>query len=124
MNKIDYINEGYRQLNDDRYYRKIPDHINLETAEKVNDILYDLVEKKFISNKQYMYLKSPEDPRPRQFYMLPKIHKSLDKWPSPTMPPGRPIISDCSSETYKVSEYIDSFLQPLAPSHGSYIIRT
>ena len=121
MNKTDYINEGYRQLNDDRYYKKIPDHIYLETAEKVNDILYDLVEKKFISNKQYKYLKSPEDPRPRQFYMLPKIHKSLDKWPSPTMPPGRPIISDCSSETYKVSEYIDSFLQPLASSHDSYI---
>ena len=42
MNKSDYINEGYRQLNDVRYYKQIPNHIYLETAEKVTDILYDL----------------------------------------------------------------------------------
>ena len=37
------------------------------------------------------------------------------------MPPGRPIVSDCSSESYRVSEYIDSFLQPIATKHPSYI---
>lgn len=121
MNKSDYINEGYRQLNDVRYYKQIPNHIYLETAEKVTDILYDLCKKQVISHKQYMYLKPPEVPRPRQFYMLPKIHKKLESWPNVAMPPGRPIISDCSSESYKVSEYIDHFLQPLASLHESYI---
>ena len=29
------------------------------------------------------------------------------------MPPGRPIISDCDSESYKVAEYIDQFLQEI-----------
>ena len=121
MNKEDYINEGYRQLNDQRYYKKISNPIYPETAEKVTDILFDLKKKYVIDNKQYLYLKSPENPRPRQFYMLPKIHKDLSKWPSSNMPPGRPIISDCSSESYRVSEYIDHFLQPLASKHDSYI---
>ena len=53
--------------------------------------------------------------------MLPKIHKPVDKWLDKKIPPGRPIISDCSSETYTISEYIDHFLQPLANKHPSYI---
>ena len=121
MDKENYINEGYRQLNDNQYYEKIENPIFPETAKRVNEILQDLFKKGFISDKQFQYLKSPEEPRPRQFYMLPKIHKPLDKWPVPNMPPGRPIISDCSSESYNVSEYIDHFLQPLASKHDSYI---
>ena len=37
------------------------------------------------------------------------------------MPPGRPIISDCDSESYKVAEYIDNFLQKISQKHPSYI---
>jgi len=37
------------------------------------------------------------------------------------MPPGRPIVSDVSSETYRISEYIDSFINPLSIKHNSYI---
>ena len=40
------------------------------------------------------------------------------------MPPGRPIVSDCESESYRVSEYIDSFLGPLATKRPSYIKAT
>ena len=35
--------------------------------------------------------------------------------------PGRSIVSDCESESYRVSGYIDSFLSPLARNHQSYI---
>ncbi len=37
------------------------------------------------------------------------------------IPPGRPIVSDCDSDTYRISEYIDYFLYPLAIKHPSYI---
>ena len=37
------------------------------------------------------------------------------------IPPGRPIVSDCSSDTYRISEYIDHFLGPLAINHDSYV---
>ena len=36
------------------------------------------------------------------------------------MPPGRPIISDCDSESYKVAEYIDNFLLEVSQKHQSY----
>ena len=121
MDKQNYINEGYRQLGDERYYKKIETPIFPETLLKVNEILINLLSKGIISEKQFQYLKSPEEPRPRQLYMLPKIHKPLEKWPVVNMPPGRPIISDCSSESYKVSEYIDHFLQPIASKHESYL---
>ena len=121
MDRENYITEGYRQLSDERYYKKIKDPIFMETSMKVNEILQDLLKKNYISEKQFQYLKPPEEPRARQFYMLPKIHKPLEKWPVTNMPPGRPIISDCSSESYRVSEYIDHFLQPLASKHESYL---
>jgi len=37
------------------------------------------------------------------------------------MPPGRPIVSDCNSESYLISQYIDSFLTPLSNKHPSYL---
>ena len=121
MNRADYINEGYRHLNDDKYYERIPTPIYPETAEMVSEILTDLKNRGVLLEKQLEYLSPPEQIKPRHFYMLPKIHKPLDKWPTPSMPPGRPIISNCSSETDAVSEYIDHFLRPLSCKHPSYI---
>lgn len=37
------------------------------------------------------------------------------------MPPGRPIVSDCGSESYRVAEFIDCYLNPLSSKHFSYI---
>ena len=37
------------------------------------------------------------------------------------MSEGRPIVSDTGSETSRISEYIDSFVNPLACKHDSYI---
>lgn len=37
------------------------------------------------------------------------------------MPQGRPIISDINSESYRISEFVESFLKPPACKHTSYI---
>ncbi|XP_037101527.1 uncharacterized protein LOC119119330 [Syngnathus acus] len=37
------------------------------------------------------------------------------------MPPGRPIVSDCGSESYGSAELLDHYLNPLAVLHPSYI---
>ncbi len=64
----------------------------------------------------------PDSPRPRLFYLLPKIHKAPASWPVPgVIPSGRPIVSDCGSETYNVAEFIDYYLNPLSRQHPSYI---
>lgn len=54
--------------------------------------------------------------------MLPKIHKEPEKWSKPyETPPGRPIVSDCNSETYYTAEYLDFYLNPLSIKHPSYL---
>ena len=77
---------------------------------------------KVITDKQFRFLKSNESDRQRIFYLLPKIHKPKEKWPQANrMPEGRPIVSDCGSESYRVSQYIDSFIRPISILHPSYI---
>ena len=64
--------------------------------------------------KTYDYLKN-DSPRTAKFYMLPKIHKNLDK------PPGRPIVSENECPTERISEFVDFFLKPLLPKLKSYV---
>ena len=46
----------------------------------------------------------------------------MDKWLVPDkIPPGRPIVSDCSSDSYHISELIDHFIKPLSNRHPSYV---
>ena len=55
-------------------------------------------------------------------YLLPKIHKDRKVWPGQgKVPPGRPIIADCGSESYASAEYINHFSAPLAKQHKSYL---
>jgi len=88
----------------------------------VRGIVEDLYRKKYISSKQRFYLCGQDPPRPRKLYLLPKIHKYPSTWTVPhTIPPGRPIVSDCGSESCRAAGYIDVFLNPLSQKHGSYI---
>ena len=122
IDKQEYINEGIRQLSIQNHYRKLNEPIFRKTAAKVDQLLLKILHKAHISQAQYDYLKPSDTPRERRLYFLPKIHKPVDKWPVPNkMPPGRPIVSDCESESYRVSEYIDHFLSPLATTHPSYL---
>ena len=68
----------------------------------------------------YGFFEVPTTSRPRLLYLLPKIHKDYSKWLQGN-PPGRPIVSDCSSDTFYLSKLIDKFLAPLSNKHPSYI---
>ena len=121
MNKKDYIQEANRQLSNTLHYKKLSEPIHPKISNKVNSIINNLHKHKYLNKKQVNYLSVPENPRNRELYLTPKIHKDKSKWLNPNMPPGRPIISDCGSDTYNISEYIDSFLAPLATKHSSYV---
>ena len=122
LDRDQYLWEGYRQLNNSTYYSKLGKPIYMDTVPLVEQILRSLYHNKFINHKQLCYLMGDADPRPRIFYMLPKIHKDPSSWSKPhEIPPGRPIVSDCSSETYHTAEFIDFFLNPLSTRHDSYI---
>lgn len=100
MDRNHYINIDYRQWNDKNYYRKLNKPIYLDTIPLVDKIINNLLKKKCINRKQKAYLQGTSQPRSRRFYMFPKIHKEPQKWTIPFLiPPGRPIVSDCGSET-------------------------
>ena len=125
LDKIDYVKEGYRQLKNEKHYKKIENFLYPETSRKVSEILLSLKNRGDIDEKQFDFLKPPPQIRPRRLYFLPKIHKPKSKWThNGKIPPGRPIVSDCGSESYEVSKYIDHFLKPLANKHPSYIKNT
>lgn len=122
MDREQYIFEVNRQLNDKVYYKKLQEPIYLETVPMVQEIVEKLKTRRFVNYRQAKYLIGSEEPRERRFYILPKIHKPPEKWTIPfEIPPGRPIVSDCSSETYATAEYIDYFLNPLSILHPSYL---
>lgn len=122
MDREQYTLEAQRQLNDLTYYKRLERPIYLETIPLVRDILLRLKKKKFINAKQLQYLQGDLHPRERRFYILPKIHKDPTTWTVPfEVPKGRPIVSDCSSETYHTTEFLDYFLNPLSTRHPSYV---
>lgn len=122
MDRYAYIMEAERQLNQEEYYEKLSEPIFLKTVPVIRDILTKLREEGFINKKQETYLMGPDEPRPRYFYLLPKIHKDPHTWSVPfEMPPGRPIVSDCGSETQATAEYVEYFLNPISTRHPSYI---
>lgn len=116
-----YVAEAMRQLCNPNHYRAIAQPLYPETAAMVERIVRDLEARHFIKEKQLLFFLDNDPPKPRTFYLLPKIHKPIDSWPHPNCPAGRPIVSDCGSETYNIGPYIDSFLQPLSTKHPSYL---
>ena len=123
MNTQDYIQEAEHQLNNKKHYKKLDEPIFKETINQINTILRTILDKKYINQKQFDFLCAKDDSRQRHLYTLPKIHKKPDtEWyVANKIPKGRPIISDCASEGYNVSQYIDHFLQPLASQHDSFL---
>lgn len=121
MDRDLYIAEGLRQLNNPKYYKPLTEPIYTETASLITKQLTILRNKGYINDKQFTYLSPASELKPRQFYLLPKIHKDRSKWPHPSMPEARPILSDVNSESYRLSKYIDYFLKPLATTHEAYI---
>uniref|UniRef100_A0A3B3BT94 Uncharacterized protein n=1 Tax=Oryzias melastigma TaxID=30732 RepID=A0A3B3BT94_ORYME len=75
MDRQQYLTEAYRQLNNDKYYKLITEPLQPTTQKTIRTFIETLYSKKYISAKQRDFLYGPELPRPRQFYLLPKIHK-------------------------------------------------
>ena len=122
MDKEHYLLEAYRQLRNPRFYKSIPGPIHPTVKHKHNNVLQNIFKKGLLTKRQLAYLQVPDTPRDRLFYLLPKIHKNRELWThNRCVPPGRPIVSDCSSDTYHIAEYIDFFLQPLATKHPSFL---
>ena len=75
MNTTDYLREGYRQLNDPRFYIKLDHDPTQEVAQKISNTLVKMHNKGLITENNLDHL-NPESSTEARFYMLPKIHKN------------------------------------------------
>lgn len=122
MDRPLYIQEAMRQLHNTDHYRPLDSPIYLDSIPLFKNVLLKLRNEKYITDKQMQYLIGDPQPRARHVYFLPKVHKKASSWTVPEhMPPGRPICSDCGSESYRISSYIDFYLNPLSKNHPSYL---
>lgn len=121
LNRKDYLKECLRQLEDTKYYQLLSEPCYPSTSRIISNFINTMKERGEISAALAKNLLPPDNPRPRLFYTLPKIHKSTDKWPLKIIPPGRPIVSDINSESYNVAKYIDFHLKPLARRIPSFV---
>lgn len=121
MHKWAYAAEARRQLNNQKYYRKLTRPLG-DKLTLINAELMDMMQHGYISESQRRHLEARPTDRDRVFYLLPKIHKPREKWPQQdVMPEGRPIVSDTGSESYRVAAWINHFLRPISMRHSSYI---
>ena len=79
-----YINECFRQLNDNKYYQKQTKDTTNKIQEKIKLYTSRLFNENLIDDNTYKYLTCNPKPKAGLFYILPKNHKVGN--------PGRPII--------------------------------
>ena len=117
MNKVDYINEGLKQLSDQRYYLEQPGDLTDKHHSDIQKLL-----KRFESSgdidKEIMKCLKHEKSKTASFYMLPKIHKVKE---AGIFPPGRPIISANGCPTERISAFVDENIKGSVPKLKSHI---
>ncbi|XP_014670741.1 PREDICTED: uncharacterized protein LOC106811578 [Priapulus caudatus] len=112
MNRVDYIAECMRQLNNTTHYS--PQTIDLTPRHRIeiDKLLLKGLHTGEINNKEYSVL-TPKDTRTPNFYIMPKVHKQGN--------PGRPILSANSSPTEMISAFVDHHNNTLVRNILSYI---
>lgn len=120
MDSDKYILEARRQLNDGKYYLPIPESIANKNRAIINNIIHKMNKEGYLNHKQCLFFTSNSSIKSRTFYLLPKIHKSINTWPFSNMPSGRPIVSCCNTELHSVGKLIDYYLQPICQQQYSY----
>uniref|UniRef100_A0AAR2JGT8 Uncharacterized protein n=1 Tax=Pygocentrus nattereri TaxID=42514 RepID=A0AAR2JGT8_PYGNA len=82
MDRNQYVKEANRQLNNPQYYQKLDKPIFPQTSEGIRKCLDSL------------------------------LSAAKETWPTEYMPPGRPIVSDCGSESYKIEPNKPNSISP------------
>ena len=132
LNRKDYIEEGFRQLNNGIHYTKIESVDVKQTQKIVQNQVAAMFNTSEIDKETFCYLYDPFTvPNTPYIYFLPKIHKisslmsSMDpikKDPNVEIKvPGRPIISQCGAATENIGRFLDYFLKPIVKKQSTYI---
>jgi hypothetical protein len=114
QDRADYLKEGYRQLSNSKFYKKVDYDLTKDHVQEINYFIDQMLTDGEIDISVYNYLVSKEC-RTANLYLLPKIHKGV------IPPPGRPIMSANGCPTEKISAFADHFLKDCANKHKSYV---
>ena len=114
LSHLQYEQEAMSQLNNEKHYSKLNENTLPEIQTKIKDNINTHVANGSLPHATAKFL-PVSNARPGKFYLLPKIHKSMEK------PPGRPIIASNNHPTERLSEYVDEHLKPYIPKIDSYI---
>ncbi|CAJ0916819.1 unnamed protein product [Ranitomeya imitator] len=117
MDKIKYIQEAHRQLNDISIYTPLNGDPTNTVKELIKVTLMKYCEEGVLDQKTCEYL-TKQNPITPVFYILPKIHKSLDN------PPGRPIVASTESILSPISKFLEKILTPLIQQTPSFLLDT
>ena len=130
MDRDNYLAEGLRQLNS-KHYVEVDQPNLLDLQNIIKNKVDKMREKESLDDETFRYLSEfSKTPKCGKLYLLPKIHKikgeTLDALKNGLcslrkLPPGRPIISQCSSSTYRIGAYCDYFLIPIVKKQSTYI---
>ena len=106
MDKLDYIKEGERQLQQLQHYKKLDDFekTRKKFIKEVETSLRSLKNREYIDDDIFKILFRP-NPWTSNLYFLPKIHKKNN--------PGRPIINSVGSLTETISALVDEILKKI-----------
>ena len=131
QNRVNYMAEGLRQLNDGMHYAKVHKDRTQEIHGLVNMVVSEMHINANIDSITHRYLSKTLTFRPGRLYLLSKIHKisvsDIGKYKGREalqrgmIVPGRPIISQCSSPTMPIGHFVDHFLVPLVQKQHTYV---
>jgi hypothetical protein len=74
LNRLDYLKEGYKQLSEPRFYKKVDSCLTEKHRKEVQDTIEDMYQDGEIDDTVKSYL-TDSTCRTPQLYLLPKIHK-------------------------------------------------
>lgn len=106
-----YIAEANRQLSDTEVYQSLDRDPKWDISKKIQSVVAKALEEGLIDSdlSEFRIVQFPKTPL---LYLLPKIHKSMEK---------RPIVSGRGSLLNKISIFLDRALRQLAMNTISYI---
>ena len=79
MNTSDYLREGYRQLQDEKFYTKIKEDPTTQVQERINKILNSMKQKGFITEKK-SGIPITYRQKSRPILLTPKNPQEKDTW--------------------------------------------
>ena len=118
-----YIQEAEKQLQNEKYYKKLNEDPTDKYLKDLKNLLEEGVEKEEITKKTMNNI-LPKNPKTARFYILPKIHKVITKASQKLvekMVPGRPVVSGNGCLTENLSKFVDFWLKPIVKNITSYI---